>query len=112
MKRIVLVVDNAIIAMETKSNLENEGYLVPLVAYTLGKALDEAGDMDLMIMDKDFIPTERMEEVKVPIIFLSSMSESEISLEISNLQVPCEFLYKPFTPEELLHKTRQILKER
>lgn len=112
MKKVVLVVDNAIIALEIGKNLENEGYLVPLVANTLKEVFKEACDMDLMIMDVDFIPTPRIGEVKSPILFLSSVRESEISKrEISTLEVTYDFLYKPFTREQLLDKTRQILEE-
>lgn len=110
MKEIVLVMDNAIIALGIKGDLENKGYLIPLIANTLEEVLKESYEMDLMIIDLDFISTGRIMEVKAPIIFLSSLDESEISLaEISTLQVTYDFLYKPFTKEELLHKTSKIL---
>lgn len=108
-KEIVLVVDNAIIAMGIKGDLENKGYLVPLIANTLEEVLKESYEMDLMIMDIDFISTERIVEVEAPIIFLSSVHESLFPPEISTLQVTYDFLYKPFTKEELLHKTGKIL---
>ncbi len=110
MKKIVLVVNNGIIALEIKKHLENRGYLVPLISYTLKKAVKEAYDMDLIIFDIDFISTEHLSEVKVPIIFLSSIDESEISTNnISSLQVTYDFLYKPFNKEELINKTRRML---
>lgn len=110
MKKIVLVMDSAIIAMEIRKNLENEGYLVPFIKNTLMSVLDEAYDMDLMILDMDFVSLDRIVQVKSPIIFLSSKKESEISSgEISGLSVTYDFLYKPFTEKELLIKTSQIL---
>lgn len=110
MKEIALVVDNVIIAMVIKRNLEINGYLVPLITNTLKEALEGDYDMDLLIIDGDFIPMDRIDEVQVPIIFLTSQSEREISHgEISTLQVTCDFLYKPFTDDEVLHKTSKIL---
>jgi DNA-binding response OmpR family regulator len=109
-KKIVLVVDSAIIALEISRTLKNKGYLVSLITNTLKKVLKEAYDLDLVIIDIDFIPTDQIDEVKAPIMFLTSQHESDINInEISSLQVTYDFLYKPFTEEELLHKTRQIL---
>lgn len=110
MKKIVLVMDSAIIAMEIKRNLESVGYLVPFIKNTLIDLLDEVYDMDLMILDMDFVPLDNIGEVKSPIIFLSSKRESEISYgDVSGVEVTYDFLYKPFTEEELLFKTGQIL---
>ncbi|HEY0195976.1 MAG TPA: hypothetical protein VGC02_00235 [Methanobacterium sp.] len=109
MEKIVLMVDNAIIALEIKNNLESSGYLVPFIASTLKEFLKVDCEMDLVIIDMDFIPINRISEVEVPIIFLTSQSESEIQNKISTLQVTYECLFKPFTEEELLQKTRQIL---
>ena len=110
MKKIVLVVDNAIIAQEIKMNLENCGYLVPLISKTLKEILEIDFGIDLVIFDLDFISLEKIEEVKNPIIFLSSIDESQLSnYEISTLEVTYDFLYKPFTKKELLSKTHQIL---
>jgi len=61
--------------------------------------------MDLVIIDMDFISMDQIEEVQIPIIFLTSQSECEIGQdEISTLQVTYDFLCKPFTEEELLEK--------
>jgi DNA-binding response OmpR family regulator len=109
-KKIVVVVDNAIIAMEIKKDLERDGYLVPLICRTLKEVLNAEFQMDLVIFDLDFISKEKIREVNVPVIFLSSLDESEFqSNEISTLEITYDFLYKPFTKEELLHKTTQIL---
>ena len=110
MKKIVLVVDNVIIAMVIKKNLESNGYLVPFITNTFKEMLDADYEMDLVIIDMDFISLDQIEEVQIPIIFLTSQSECEIGQdEISTLQVNYDFLYKPFTDDELLDKTRQIL---
>lgn len=112
MKEIVLVVDNAIIALEIKKNLESEGYLVPLITSTLKELLEISYQIDLVIIDMDFISLSGIGEVEAPIIFLTSQSEARISQdEISTLQVTYDFLYKPFTEEEVLEKTSQILQE-
>ena len=109
MKKIVLVMDSAIIAMEIKKNLENEGYLVPFIKNTLIEVLKKDYDMDLMILDMDFVPIRQIREIKSPIIFLSSKKEPETSYNISGLEVTYDFLYKPFTEDELIIKTNQIL---
>ena len=103
--------DSAIIAMEIKKNLESKGYLVPFIKNTLIEVLNEAYEMDLMILDMDFVPIAEIGVVDSPIIFLTSKKESEISFgELSGLEVTYDFLYKPFTDEELISKTGQILK--
>lgn len=110
MKKIVLVVDNGVIALEIKKSLENRGYLVPFITSTLKEFLKTTCEMDLVIIDMDFIKMNRIDEVKVPIIFLTSQSEWEVSeSEISTLKVTYEYLFKPFSEDELLAKTRQIL---
>lgn len=110
MKKIVIVVDNTIIALEIKKDLESEGYLVPLICRTLKEVLNMADGMDLIIFDLDFISTKKIREVNVPVIFLSSLEMDELqSNEISSLEITFDFLYKPFTKEELLQKTSQIL---
>jgi len=107
---IVLVVDNVIIAMVIKKNLESNGYLVPFITNTLKEMLEADYEMDLVIIDMDFISLDQIEEVQIPIIFLTSQSECEIGQdEISTLQVTYDFLYKPITEEELLEKTNHIL---
>ncbi|HOI71045.1 MAG TPA: response regulator [Methanobacterium sp.] len=110
MRKIVLVMDNVIIAMMIRNNLVNNGYLVPFITNTLKEALDTDYEMELIIFDMDFISMDRLDEVRVPIIFLTSQSEWEISQEeTSTLEVTYDFLCKPFTEEELLYKTRKIL---
>jgi len=52
---IVLVVDNVIIAMVIKKNLESNGYLVPFITNTLKEMLEADYEMDLVIIDMDFI---------------------------------------------------------
>ncbi len=77
MKKIVLVVDNVIIAMVIKKNLESNGYLVPFITNTFKEMLDADYEMDLVIIDMDFISLDQIEEVQIPIIFLTSQSECE-----------------------------------
>ena len=110
MKKIVLVLDNAIIGLEIKKSLENQGYLVPFIKSTLSDILKDSYQMDLVILDLDFIPINQIEELKEPVIFLSSEDESKISDKLSGLKITYDFLYKPFTGNELLIKTEEILK--
>lgn len=110
MKKIVIVVDNAIISQEIKMDLENNGYLVPLICKTIREILEINFQINLIILDLDFISLEKIEEVKNPIIFLSSIDESQINAnEISTLEITYDFLYKPFNKNDLLGKTHQIL---
>jgi two-component SAPR family response regulator len=91
-------------------DLENNGYLVPLICKTLREFLELNFGLDLIIFDLDFISQDRIEEVTIPLIFLSSIGESELQFnEISTLEITYDFLYKPFTKEDLLNKTKQIL---
>lgn len=107
-KKIVIVVEDAIIALEIKRNLEDKGYLILFITNTLKKVLDSDYNMDLLIVDLDYIPIHRIGEIKDPIIFLTSQDKN--STDISTLQVTYEFLFKPFNGEQLLYKTGQILK--
>lgn len=110
MKKIILILDNAIIGLEIKKSLETHGYLVPFIKSTLTDILNESYQMDLVILDLDFIPINQIEELKKPVIFLSSEDESKISNQLSGLEITYDFLYKPFTGKELLIKTHEILK--
>lgn len=112
--KIVLVVEDAIIAMEMKRNLEENGYLILFITNTLKKVLDDDYDIDLLIVDLDFVPLERLGEIKDPIIFLTSQEERAVSDDtcISTLHVTYDFLYKPFNEEQLLHKTGLILESK
>lgn len=112
--KIVLLVEDAIIAMEMKRNLEENGYLILFITNTLKKVLDDDYDTDLLIVDLDFVPLERLSEIKDPIIFLTSQDERAVSDDtgISTLHVTYDFLYKPFSEEQLLHKTGLILESK
>ena len=87
-KKILLVEDEAIIAMSEKSILEK--YDLSVITVTSGEkavsAVEQSGDIDLILMDIDLgrgiDGTEAAQQIlqkkEIPIIFLSSHTEREI----------------------------------
>lgn len=110
MRKVALVVGEAIVALEIRRVLESEGYMVTFITSTIEDLLDVSTGVDLVIVDLDFVPLEGVCGVEVPLIFLTSECESQVEkLEIPALQVPYRFLYKPFTRYDVLDRTTQIL---
>lgn len=87
-KTILLVEDDAIIAMDEASALRKYGY-TPIIAYSAEKAIQKASEeaVDLVLMDIDLgkgkmdgtVAAQKiLKEQDVPVVFLSSHTESEV----------------------------------
>jgi len=88
-KKILLVDDEAIIAMHEKQQLENAGYSIKHVMsgkHAVQQALNKDMNYDLILMDINLGPgidgTQAAEEIlkekDIPVVFLSSHTEPEI----------------------------------
>jgi CheY-like chemotaxis protein len=104
-RRVLIVEDEALIAMDLKGRLENLGYEVPGIAASADAALTLASrhTPDLILMDirlqgaRDGI--EAAAEVRrlldIPVIFLTSHSDVE-TIERARLAEPFGYIAKPF----------------
>lgn len=88
-KKILLVEDEAVVALIEKRQLENNGYEVTHINcgnQAIDYALNHRDEVDLILMDIDLGPgidgTQAAEEIlshyDIPILFLSSHTEKEV----------------------------------
>ena len=127
--KILVVEDEAIIAIQIKKNLENMGYEVTDTAASGPEAIKKAGieTPDLALLDivlkgnMDGIDTahELISRYNLPIIYLTAYSDQKI-LERAMVTEPYGYLVKPFNETELKanvemalykHKAEQERKE-
>jgi len=121
--RILVVEDEAIVAMVIKKRLIELGYVVSGVAATGKDAINkvEGTFPDLVLMDimlkGDMDGIEAAEEIRkrfsIPVIYLTAHSD-EKTLERAKLTEPYGYILKPFTERDLssnieiaIHKHRR-----
>ena len=108
--RILVVEDEAVIALRLQKRLKEMGYDVPDIAYSGEDAVEKAGRlkpdlvlMDIMIPDKlDGIEAAKIvkAEFDIPVIFLTAFSEDKI-LKRAKQAEPFGYLLKPFQDREI-----------
>ncbi|MCD4703605.1 MAG: response regulator [Methanosarcinaceae archaeon] len=108
--RILVVEDEAIVAMMIKKRLINMGYIVSGVASTGKDAIIkvEGTFPDLVLMDimlkGDMDGIEAASEIRkrfsIPIVYLTAYSD-EATLERAKLTEPYGYIMKPFTEHDL-----------
>ena len=108
--RILVVEDEAVVAMETKSTLENWGYTVIATVNTGEKAVNitAAEKPDIILMDVqlqgDMDGIEAASRLRsdsdIPIIFLTAFADKD-RLERAKLTLPFGYLLKPFQDRDL-----------
>jgi len=114
--KILIVEDEAIVALDLQRRLINLGYDVPRIAASHDRALIAVNEIspDLVLMDinisgnKDGIETAK--KIQAPVIYLTAYSE-EKTLERAKSTKPYGYLIKPFSEREL-HATIQMALER
>ncbi|WP_406661176.1 response regulator [Methanolobus sp. ZRKC3] len=109
-KKIMIVEDEKIVAMDIKDSLENFGYSVPCMASKGEDALKmaEAYHPDLILMDivlkgkMDGVETARIihDTLNIPIIYLTAYSD-EKTLQRAKMTAPFGHILKPFEEREL-----------
>ena len=115
-KKIMIVEDEIIIAMDIKQTLTKLGYIVPKLIISGEKAIEEAEKIqpDLILMDimlKGTINGIEAAEVirnrwKIPIVYLTAHTD-ESTLEKAKKTEPFGYIVKPFEEREL-HTTIEI----
>jgi len=116
--KILIVEDEAIIAYDTKTKLETEGYKIVDIVDTGQKAIKstEKHKPDLILMDillnGDMNGIEAAgkisEKYKIPILFLSAHSESDLLRQIDTSRM-YNYLIKPVSSEELFRAVIESL---
>lgn len=116
MKRILLVEDEENLHLAIKLNLELENYNVTSVYNGKNAILKfRDGRYDLIILDVmlpeingfDICESIRLENSKIPILFLTSKSSNED--KIKGLNIADDYLTKPFNLKELLLRVRNLI---
>ena len=113
--KVLIVEDEAIVAMEIQESIEHLGYSISGVADTAEKAVELAvsGKPDLILMDvhlkgdMDGVEAADMirKSVNVPVIFLTAYSGDEV-LERAKITEPYGYLLKPVQEEQLASAIR------
>jgi len=108
--KIMIVEDEAVIALRLKQVLTTMGYDVVGIAYSGEEALKKAKSlnpalilMDIMIPDKlDGISAAKIikEEFDIPVVFLTAFSEDNV-IERAKQAVPYGYILKPFQDHEV-----------
>lgn len=108
--RILIVEDEAIVAMEIESRLNRLGYTVPAIIFSGQEAVQAAQDLqpDLIIMDIklkgdiDGIEAANRihQQLDLPIVYLTAYSDAEI-LERAKVTEPFGYIVKPFQERDL-----------
>ena len=108
--RILVVEDEAVIALRLQKRLSEMGYDVPDVAYSGEEAVEKAGRLrpDLVLMDVmipgklDGIEAAKIMKAQfdIPIIFLTAFSEDKI-IENAKQAEPFGYILKPFQDREI-----------
>jgi PAS domain S-box-containing protein len=110
-KKILLVEDEGIEAMDIKRTLEFFGYDVPYVASGGEEAVEKATEInpDLILMDvvlkgnSDGIDVaSKIKKLNIPVIYLTAHSEENI-IQRAKLTEPYGYMTKPYDRAELKH---------
>ena len=128
-KKIMVVEDENIVAMELRSRLESLGYSVPAVISSGAEAIKKASESnpDLVLMDivikGDMDGIETAEQIRsnfnIPVVFVTAYADN-ITLQRAKITEPSGYILKPFKEKELQisieialykHKIERELKE-
>ena len=109
-KKILVVEDERLVALDLQRSLEHMGYVVPATPATTAEALAAAADHlpDLVLMDvrlannDDGIATaDALRSIRdVPVVFLTAYADTETIMRARRVG-PFGYLVKPIRPDEL-----------
>ncbi len=127
--QILIVEDDALVAMDTKQRLENLGYAVSATVSTGEEAIERAekNAADLALMDVrlqgEMDGVEAANQIRarfnIPVVYLTAHADEEV-LERAKLTEPFGYVIKPFEDRELnctiqmalyKHKSDEALRE-
>ena len=122
MAKILLVDDDVDFLKMMQSRLEVNGYEVITASNGL-EGLEKAKEihpdiilLNVMMPELSGVTTAlRLKEIKelksIPVIIVTGIKEAETALLIEHIQVS-DYIIKPFKPEDLLVKIKNVLKEK
>ena len=115
-KQILVVEDEAIVAMDIQVSLENLGYSVPAIVSSGEEALKKAEEFrpDLVLMDimlkGDMNGIDAADRIRsdldVPVVYLTAYADDD-TLNRAKITEPFGYIVKPFTEREL-HSTIEM----
>lgn len=118
-KRIMIVEDEGIIALDIRKRLESLGYYIAGVVDSGEKAIVAVQKMkpDLIIMDIvlkgkiNGVDASILicEYLKIPIIYITSCFDEDYNLSCKCSKLNYDFLLKPFNQEDIKDKVEQAL---
>ena len=118
-KKILIVEDEAIIAMTYKKALQNNYNITDLVATGM-EAIDSIKKTlpDLILMDiklkGNMNGIEAAKQIQniyyIPVLFLSGNTDIEVKQQAIRLN-PCRYLQKPTNQKELVRTVKSIIQE-
>lgn len=108
--RVLIVEDEAVVAMDIRSQLERLGYEVVGTASTAGQGIERAGSSspDLILMDvqlagvRDGIEAAGLirDQLKTPVVFLTAFADSATLAKAKEVS-PYGYIVKPFDERDL-----------
>jgi two-component system, response regulator PdtaR len=117
--KIMVVEDEAVIAMGLQMRLESWGYIVEPVVSSGEKAVDESFRIkpDLIIMDigvkgkfNGIEAARRIRGLKIPVIYITGQDDEELMRKAAKT-VPYALLKKPVDHAILKHKIRSAMED-
>lgn len=113
-RRVLVIEDEFLVAMEAEDLLEEQGCDVLLTAATVGDALKriEAGRPELVILDRNLdgertsAVAEELNKCGIPFVVITGYVNG-ISDEPEMVRAPC--IQKPWIPAELIARLKQVL---
>lgn len=118
MATIIIVEDEAIVAMENKMNLNGAGHQILAIVSTAAAAIEAFNETppDLMLMDiklkGEMDGIDAMNEIRkksdVPVIFLTGNSDSRTKQRLGNIS-NSSYMQKPILTIEIVDAVNEIL---
>lgn len=109
-RRILVVEDEGIVALDIQTKLERMGYEVPTTVASAEEAIDKATELepDLVLMDiqlegdtDGITAAERIhEDLQIPIVYLTAYAD-DVTLSRAKIAQPFAYLLKPFEERDL-----------
>ena len=108
--RIMIVEDEALVALNLQKILESLGYEVPTVVYSGEEALEQVADIspDLVLMDIQLAgaidgieaATQIRDRFDIPLIYVTANSD-EATFQHAKIATPSGYILKPIRKNEL-----------